>query len=70
MIKQVMYRYLGTNGTLETPIHLEGIYYTRFFNLFASSGKKLTDGTRYVSYARVNDEDELALWSEVDDPDK
>lgn len=70
MIKQVMYRYLGTNGVLETPIHLEGIYYTRFYNLFAEDGKKLTDGKKFVSYVRVEDENDLAVWQEVDNPDK
>ena len=29
MTKQVLYRYLGTNGVIESPIHLEDIYYVR-----------------------------------------
>ena len=71
MTKQVMYRYLGTNGVLETPIHLEDIYYTRFFNLFADPGKKLTkDNKQFYSMMRVNDEADLELWHEVEDPDK
>lgn len=70
MIKQVMYRYLGTNGILESPIHLEDIYYTRFFNLFAAPGKKLTDGVKYLNMVRVNDEEDLKLWHEVDAPAK
>lgn len=65
MIKQVIYRYLGTNGVLETPIHLEDVYYTRFFNLFAEEGKKLTNGTVFRSAVRVN-EDEVDNWYEVD----
>jgi hypothetical protein len=68
MIKQVMYRYLGTNGTLETPIHLEDIYYTRFCRLFAEPGMKLTkDNKTFFSMVRVNDEEELPLWHEVDE---
>lgn len=67
MTKQVMYRYLGTNGTLETPIHLEDIYYTRFFLLFADPGKKLTNGKEYLSMVRVNNEEELKLWREVNE---
>ena len=26
MKKTIIYTYLGTNGTITTPIHLEGIY--------------------------------------------
>lgn len=59
-----MYRYLGTNGVLETPIHLEDIYYTRFFNLFAEPGKKLTNGVAKYSSVRVN-EDDINNWYEV-----
>ena len=42
MIKQVTYTYLGTNGTLTTPIHLEGIYSVKKIVLTADEGKKLT----------------------------
>ena len=35
MKKQVLYTYLGTNGTLTTPIHLEDIYYVRKYRLWA-----------------------------------
>lgn len=65
MIKQVMYRYLGTNGVIESPVHLEDIYYTNFVNLFAEKGKKLTDGTVYKSSVRVS-LDEVNKWHEVD----
>lgn len=68
MIKQVMYRYLGTNGTLETPIHLEDVYYTRFLRLFAEPGMKLTkDNKTFFSIVRVDNEEELSLWHEVDE---
>ena len=29
MTKIVMYEYLGTNGTILSPVHLEDIYYIR-----------------------------------------
>ena len=68
MTKQVMYRYLGTNGTLETPIHLEDVYYTRFLRLFAEPGMKLTkDNKTFFSIVRVDNEEELSLWHEVDE---
>ena len=42
MIKETLYQYLGTNGTLLTPIHLEGIYSVKKIKLTAESGKHLT----------------------------
>ena len=29
MKKVILYHYLGTNGTITSPIHLEDIYYIR-----------------------------------------
>ena len=34
MTKQVLYTYLGTNGVLTTPIHLEGIYSVKINPIF------------------------------------
>ena len=42
MIKEVLYQYLGTNGTILSPVHLEDIYYVRKYKLIADNGKKLT----------------------------
>lgn len=67
MRKEIYYTYLGTNGTLTTPIHLEGIYYTTFLKVTADSGKYLTkDGKEFVKSITVADEDELAKWTEVE----
>ena len=33
MLKNVYYRYLGTNGVIESPVHLEDIYYVRLIEL-------------------------------------
>ena len=43
MTKEIIYRYLGTNGVLETPIHIEGTYYTRSVKLQAGPHKILTN---------------------------
>lgn len=65
MIKQVTYTYLGTNGVLTTPIHLEGIYSVKKVTLIASEGKKLTkDNKRLVDKVTVS-ETEVDLWKEV-----
>ena len=66
MTKQVLYTYLGTNGTLTTPIHLEGIYSVKKIILTADSGKQLTqDDINYCSVATVHTEEEALLWKEV-----
>lgn len=65
MIRQVIYRYLGTNGIIDSPIHLEDIYYIRRLKLLADAGKILTDGTRRVKQVIINEED-LDKWTEVD----
>lgn len=44
MKKVIIYRYLGTNGIIESPVHLEDIYYTRLVQLIADEGKILTNG--------------------------
>lgn len=65
MKKTIFYRYLGTNGTIESPVHLEDIYYVRLVHLTAEKGKMLTNGVKVVSNIRVPEE-EVELWSEID----
>jgi hypothetical protein len=65
MKKQVIYKYLGTNGTIESPVHLEDIYYVRSVRLVAETGKALTNGDRVVSSITVP-EDEVDQWSEIE----
>lgn len=64
MTKQVLYRYLGTNGVIESPIHLEDIYYVRLIVLTASAGKILTDGNQKVYTIKVP-ESEVENWREI-----
>lgn len=67
MTKTVQYVYLGTNGTIISPVHLEDIYYTRRFYLEADAHKSLTmDGKNFVKQVVVS-EDDLDKWIEVDD---
>lgn len=65
MIKTVLYEYLGTNGTLLTPIHLEDIYYIRKLRLHADDGKKLTKDNKDFVISVIIPEDELGEWKEV-----
>ncbi len=64
MTKQVLYRYLGTNGVIESPVHLEDIYYIRVNVLIADEGKILTDGVNFQTQVHCSDE-ELDQWREV-----
>ena len=68
MTKTTLYVYLGTNGTIVSPVHLEDVYYTRRLSLRADEGKKLTkDGKIFLSTTTIS-EDELSEWREVEDP--
>lgn len=67
MRKTVLYQYMGTNGIILSPIHLEDIYYIRKVKLVADPGFTLTNGTM-VKRAVTIPEDEATLWKEV--PDK
>ena len=65
MTKTVFYTYLGTNGIIESPIHLEDVYYTRKLRLVADAGQRLTkDGKNFCATVMIP-EDELAEWKEV-----
>lgn len=65
MKKTVLYRYLGTNGTIESPVHLEDIYYVRLLKLRADPGKVLTNGERREKFVTIAEND-FENWSEVD----
>ena len=65
MTKSVLYEYLGTNGTILSPVHLEDIYYVRKYKLYADNGKQLTkDNINFFTSIVIPDE-ELEEWKEV-----
>ena len=64
MKKQVLYKYLGTNGVIESPVHLEDIYYVRINVLTADEGKILSNGKETKKMVRCSD-DEVDSWFEV-----
>lgn len=68
MMKQVLYSYLGTNGTITSPVHLEDIYYTRKIRLTAEMRKILTKDNKSFYHQVIVPEDEVELWHEVDIP--
>jgi len=62
MIKTVLYTYLGTNGTITSPVHLEGIYSVRKVRLEAEKNKVLTkDAGITTTKTIVVPEDEVSL---------
>jgi len=67
MKQTTMYRYLGVNGVIDSPVFLEGIYSVKTINLVADKGMVLTkDGKNFVYSAKVS-ESEVAQWREVKD---
>ncbi len=66
MTKQIFYRYLGTNGTLLTPIHIEGVYSVKLIKIIADSDKILTcdDGITLRNSVLVPEE-EVENWVEI-----
>ena len=64
MTKTVIYKYLGTNGVIESPVHLEDIYYVRLIALTADDNKLLTNGEIKVKSIKVPEE-EVSNWREI-----
>ena len=65
MTKIVMYEYLGTNGTILSPVHLEDIYYIRKLRLIAGHDKRLTKNGKDFVQNVIIPEEELNQWKEV-----
>ena len=65
MKKTPIYTYLGTNGIITSPVHLEDIYYVLKYELEADENKMLTkDGTHLFKAVTVP-EAEVNEWKEV-----
>ena len=66
MEKTLHYMYLGENGTILSPVKLEGIYSVRKYQLTAGKDKMLTrDGKKFYSSILIPAGD-LELWYEID----
>lgn len=64
MTKEKIYTYLGVNGTITSPVYLEGIYSVHKIQLIADQGKRLTNGKQFVS-SIIIPENEENEWTEV-----
>lgn len=65
MKKQTLYTYLGTNGTITSPVHLEDIYYTSKCKLTADKDMVLTKDDEFFVETIVVPYDEVEEWKEV-----
>lgn len=69
MKKEIIYTYLGTNGTVATPVFIEGAYSVKKIRLIADFGKALTkDFGATLYYNVLVPEIEVENWLEIDDP--
>lgn len=65
MEKTTIYTYLGTNGVINSPVHLEGIYSVKKIRLKAEKGKVITkDGVNFFNSVVVP-ENEADQWTEI-----
>ena len=67
MIKTKMYRYLGRNGIITSPVLLDKVEPIVMYELRAGANKMLTNGEKTLKSTLVF-EDELKDWIEIDDP--
>lgn len=65
MKKIILYTYLGTNGTITSPVHLEDIYYIRKAQLTADEGYVLTKDNKTYHLSVIVSESEVNDWQEV-----
>ena len=65
MTKEILYVYLGTNGTICSPVHLEDIYYTRRCRLIANEKKLLTE-RKTITHSITVPAHEVENWQEID----
>lgn len=66
MKKEVLYKYLGTNGTIISPVHLEDIYYVRIIRLTADANKAITKDGIHIKSSCMIPEEEVDQWYEID----
>lgn len=65
MTKYDLYRYLGVNGVIESPVYIDGIYSIKLCKMVAASGHLLTDGNERVQTITVP-ASEIDKWVEVE----
>ena len=64
MVKNKIYRYLGRNGIITTPVLIEGTTPITMYRLIADEDKVLSNGKTHVRMIDVFD-DEIENWFEI-----
>ena len=64
MTKTKLYRYIGYNGVITSPILLEDVKHKELYELRAEHGKVLTNGEKEL-YAVVVEPEDVENWHEV-----
>lgn len=64
MTKQKVYRYLGRNGMITTPVLLEGVNPIIMYRLNADANMRLTNGVITVLSVDIF-EDDVDNWYEI-----
>ena len=65
MTKEILYHYLGVNGTILSPVYLEGIYSVKKVRLTADASKRLTKDFINMHISVTIPEAEVSEWYEV-----
>lgn len=65
MTHNVVYRYLGINGVVQTPVYIEGANGLKVNVLVADAGKVLTNGKEQKHQVFVADIN-VDKWKEID----
>lgn len=68
MTKMEIYRYVGSNGVIDSPIKLP-MDYTLRYRLIADDGKELVNGDTVATVIDV-DADDVDKWLEQDAPEE
>lgn len=69
MTQSKVYRYIGRNGIITSPVLLDGISRIDMITIKADENMILTDGNRKV-YSITIEKDELSEWYEIPDETK
>ena len=65
MTKTILYKYLGTNGTIVSPVHLEDVYYVRLVKIMTAHGKTLTKDSKKLPNIVTAPEEEDDQWIDI-----
>lgn len=66
MTKELLYQYIGTNGSILSPIHLIGASYVPMLRLTADEGKMLTKDDKKFELSVIISEEDEEKWHEVE----